>query len=72
MSAFRRSGFPIPVLFAVVLSVFCLLPACTPSTPAQVLRVGFYENSPKIYTTPDGTRTGFFVDIHTARRDPAA
>lgn len=31
--------------------------------PKQVIRVGIYENAPKIYTAEDGTATGFWPDL---------
>ncbi len=33
------------------------------SQPARIIRVGVYENAPKLYTTADGTVTGFWPDL---------
>lgn len=34
-----------------------------PESHDRTLRVGLYENAPKIYTGPDGTPMGLFPDV---------
>ncbi len=58
MQCFRAS-------WMFLLACLSLVWACSSAEPSRTVRVGFYENSPKIYTEQDGERTGFFVDILT-------
>ena len=47
------------VLFLVALALFAVFVTST----AQVVRVGFYENAPKLYTNESGRIVGFFPEI---------
>ena len=47
--------------------IVCLLLVCTPLVHGQTLvRVGFYENEPKLYTDESGRITGFFPELLAA------
>jgi PAS domain S-box-containing protein len=47
------------------------LAAWPQSQPAHIIRVGVYENAPKLYTAADGTVTGFWPDLidHIAQKE---
>ena len=49
-------------IFGVILIAFCLV-GWMPDQPVRTIRVGAYENSPKIFTASDGTISGFWPDL---------
>lgn len=57
------------MVFGLCLCACCSGGAQAGSEPKEVIRVGVYENMPKVYTTIDGKVTGFFPAIleHIAR-----
>jgi hypothetical protein len=65
-NASRRS--PVRTLMAAILTLAWLLCAVVEPASAQsrTVRVGVYENEPKVYTGEDGRPTGIFVDLLTA------
>jgi diguanylate cyclase (GGDEF)-like protein len=48
---------------AIALATTALLAACSGAAEGREVRVGLYENPPKVYTAPDGTPTGMFPMI---------
>lgn len=51
-------------IFILVIALLSLsLMGLTKSQSMQVIRVGVYENAPKIYTASDGTVSGFWPDL---------
>jgi PAS domain S-box-containing protein len=50
-------------LISWFLFVNLCLAGWTQSQPARVIRVGVYENAPKIYTAADGTVAGFWPEL---------
>ena len=63
----RRYIFPrvyLPCIFLVILSL--LLSAYTPPPEKQAIRVGLYDNPPKIYTDDNGQAAGFWPAIVNA------
>ena len=62
----KRCAVHILVLIGILLLCVDLSPAS-----AREVRVGFYENQPKVFTGPDGRPSGIFVDIieEIARRE---
>lgn len=65
----QRRG--IRVRRAVLLPVLLLFAATPPSAFAREVKVGAYENQPKVFTRADGTVAGIFPDIleEVARRE---
>jgi len=58
----RKSSAAGLLVIIVLLTFGCLLPP--PAHAAKrVVRVGLYENAPKIFTTPESKPAGIFVDI---------
>ncbi len=55
------------VLAGVITLAMLGLPGCrdqrSASAPARVLRVGVYENPPKVYTDDDGRPAGLFIEL---------
>lgn len=56
----HRYFFLAPVVFLLVLA---FLPALSATAREPVVRVGVYENSPKIFTSEQGEPAGIFIDI---------
>jgi PAS domain S-box-containing protein len=55
----RRTVF----LLVLVFMCFCLTGATPVPPPSRSIRVGVYENAPKIFVAPDGTVSGFWPDL---------
>jgi len=47
----------------LALLLLALTPLCHVASSAEVVRVGLYQNPPKIFRSKQGTPSGFFVDI---------
>lgn len=56
-----RDRFP-PTLFIVLFALFCL-GALSAKAEDQVVKIGVYENAPKIFTSESGSPAGIFIDI---------
>jgi len=74
-NAARKWPLHFPPLARETLSVFALIGILFPATPSpahgKTLRVGVYQNSPKVFVDAGGRARGFFVDIvdEIARRE---
>jgi PAS domain S-box-containing protein len=51
------------LLLAILMLLGLFLSAWVPPQDKRVIRAGFYENPPKIYTNEDGTITGFWPEV---------
>jgi PAS domain S-box-containing protein len=49
------------LIFALLLLAF--LPACASQTNRRIVRVGVYQNEPKVFLDRNGKATGFFLDL---------
>lgn len=56
-----KRRYPYAIVFALTALVLSLLAA--PTSAMQLVRVGVYENMPKIFTSETGKPSGIFVDI---------
>lgn len=64
MNRSLRTLTPLSVLLALALVVASFgLYFDRGATGERVVRVGLYENPPKIYTGPDGRPTGLFIEL---------
>jgi PAS domain S-box-containing protein len=54
---------PVLLLACLPWLICCLCGAGATTVPAQVVRVGIYENNPKIFTNEKGNSSGFWPDI---------
>ncbi len=65
--------FRLVVLAGVLFSLLCgILPSAAPAQgERRVVRVGVYDNAPKIFLAPDGKPSGIFIDLiaHIARKE---
>ena len=63
----RYRNVPLPkrlrLFFAFALCIACMLGLPTNLFASRIVRVGFYENSPKIFTAESGLPAGIFADI---------
>jgi len=57
----RKASLPLIVAFLVFLMTGCDWRDASPTS--RTVRVGLYENAPKIYTTPNGKPTGLFAEL---------
>ena len=55
--------FRIGLVAVLLVCFFTVRQLSQPTPPGRVVRVGVYENSPKVYTRPDGRAAGLFIDL---------
>lgn len=56
-----KRRYPYAIVFALTALILSLLAA--PTSAMQLVKVGVYENMPKIFTSETGKPSGIFVDI---------
>ena len=59
----RRVWIAVLALAAVVAVAVAAVAVLRPTGEQRTVRVGLYENAPKIYTGPDGNPQGLFPDV---------
>jgi len=61
----RKSGrHPVLLYFLLIFTIFInCFPVAFAAPDAMIVKVGIYENEPKIFTSPEGRPSGMFIDI---------
>jgi len=59
----RNSLFPFRTFFLILLLLTIGLPALQVKAAGRVVRVGVYQNEPKVFLDKDGNADGFFIDL---------